>query len=157
MYATPSRLSEPARARIADALNAVLADGLSLHASAKVAHWNVKGPHFKALHAMFEEIAVALAAHDDAVAERAVTLGARALGGVRHVARTARVADHPQETVRDLEHVRLLAERVETYLDGVRAARVVAEEGGDVDTVDLLTGIATDLEKHGWFLRATLE
>jgi starvation-inducible DNA-binding protein len=157
MYRTPSRLPEPARARIADALNAVLADGLDLHASAKVAHWNLKGPQFPALHAAFEEIAATLAGHNDAVAERAVTLGARALGTVRHVAGTSRVADYPQETTRDLEHVRLLADRVETYLDGVRAAREVGEEHGDTDTVDLLTGVATDLEKHGWFLRASLE
>jgi starvation-inducible DNA-binding protein len=39
----------------------------------------------------------------------------------------------------------------------VRAAREVGEEHGDTDTVDLLTGVATDLEKHGWFLRASLE
>ena len=78
MYATPSRLPEPARVRIAEGLNAVLADGLDLHASVKVAHWNLKGPQFPALHALFEEIAVGLAGHNDAVAERAVTLGARA-------------------------------------------------------------------------------
>lgn len=156
MYATPSRLPEPARGRIAESLNAVLADGLDLHASVKVAHWNLKGPQFPALHALFEQIAVGLAAHNDAVAERAVTLGARAHGTVRHVARASRVADYPPDATRDLEHVRLLAERIETYLDGVRAARSTAEKDGDTDTVDLLTEVASDLEKHGWFLRASL-
>lgn len=157
MHATPSRLPEPARARIAAALNAVLADGLDLHASIKVAHWNLKGPQFPALHALFEEIAVGLAAHNDEVAERAVTLGARAFGTVRHVAKASRVADYPQDTTRDVEHVALLADRVEAYLDGVRAARAAVEKDGDTDTVDLLTGIATEFEKHGWFLRASLE
>jgi starvation-inducible DNA-binding protein len=157
MYATPSRLPEPARAEIADALNAVLADGLDLHAALKVAHWNLKGPQFPTLHPLFEEIAVGLAGHNDAVAERAVTLGARAYGTVRHVARTSRLADYLQETSRDLEHVRLLAERLERHLEGVRAARTVGEQNGDADTVDLLTTVATDLEKHGWFLRASLE
>lgn len=156
MHATPSRLPEPARARIAAALNAVLADGLDLHASLKVAHWNLKGPQFPALHLLFEEIATGLATHNDSVAERAVTLGARAYGTVRHVAKASRVADYPQETTRDLEHVKLLADRIDAYLDGVRAARGVAEEDRDTDTVDLLTGIATEFEKHGWFLRASL-
>ncbi len=156
MYATPSRLPEPARVRISESLNAVLADGLDLHASVKVAHWNLKGPQFPALHPLFEEIAVGLAADNDAIAERAVTLGARADGTVRHVAKVSRVADYPREATRDLEHVRLLADRVEIYLDGVRAARTVAEKEGDVDTVDLLTGVATAFEKHGWFLRASL-
>jgi starvation-inducible DNA-binding protein len=157
MYATSSRLPAPARVRIAEALNATLTDGLDLHASVKVAHWNLKGPHFPALHALFEEIATGLAGHNDAIAERAVALGARAAGTVRHVARASRVADYPLETTRDLEHVRLLADRIEAYLDGVRAARTAADREGDIDTVDLLTGVATDLEKHGWFLRASLE
>lgn len=156
MYTTPSRLPEPARVRIAEALNATLADGLDLHASVKVAHWNLKGPQFPALHALFETIATSLAGHSDAVAERAVTLGARAFGTVRHVAKASRVADYPQETTRDLEHVKLLADRIDVYLDGVRATRVIAEKDGDTDTVDLLTGIATEFEKHGWFLRASL-
>lgn len=157
MYRTPSRLPEGSRAEIAGALNAVLADGLDLHASVKVAHWNLKGPHFAALHELFERIAIGLAERSDEIAERAVTLGGRALGTVRHVARTSRIADYPPDATRDLEHVKLLAERVETHLDGVRAARAVGERHGDVDTVDLLTEVATDLEKHGWFLRASLE
>ncbi len=156
MYETPSRLPENARVEIADALNATLADGLDLHASLKVAHWNLKGPHFAALHPLFEEIASGLAAHNDAVAERAVTLGARARGTLRQAARTSRIADYPQDTSRDLDHVRLVADRIDTYLDGVRAARAVSERGGDVDTVDLLTSVALDLEKNGWFLRASL-
>ena len=33
----------------------------------------------------------------------------------------------------------------------------MAERHGDTDTVDLLTGIITEFEKHSWFLRASLE
>jgi starvation-inducible DNA-binding protein len=51
----------------------------------------------------------------------------------------------------------LLAERFERYLEGVRESRAVAEKAGDVDTVDLLTGVVTEFEKHAWFLRASLE
>lgn len=155
LHPSPSRLPEPSRVRVVAALNAVLADALDLHASAKVAHWNVKGPLFVPLHALFEELAAGLATHGDDVAERAVTLGGRALGTVRHVARTSRLADYPQETTRDLDHVRLLAERLEALLEGVRAARDVADEEGDGDTVDLLTQVASALEKQGWMLRAT--
>jgi starvation-inducible DNA-binding protein len=156
MYPSPNRLPENLRARIAEALAGPLQDGLDLHGQVKVAHWNVKGPHFAALHALFETIATGLAEHNDAVAERAVTLGGRALGTARHVARTSRIPEYPQETSRDLEHVKLVAERIDAYLEGVRAARRAAQESGDDDTVDLLTGIVTDLEKHGWFLKASL-
>lgn len=157
MYTSPSRLSEGARAKIADALNAVLADGLDLHAGLKVAHWNLKGPHFPAFHALFEEIATGLAAHADAIAERAVTLGGVARGTVRHVAKSSRIAEYPQEARRDLEHVRHVADRVDGFLEGARAARTLAEQQGDPDTADLLTGVVRDLEKQGWFLRASLE
>jgi len=157
MYRTPSRLPETARTEISDALNGVLVDGLDLHASVKFAHWNLKGPHFAALHELFERIATGLAGHNDEVAERAVTLGGRAHGTLRHAAKASRIADYPRDATRDLDHVRLLAERVETYLEGVRSARSVGERHGDVDTVDLLTEVASDLEKQGWFLRASLE
>ena len=157
MYTSPSHLPEQSRTALAETLNDRLADGLDLHSQIKVAHWNIKGPQFASLHPLFETFAVGLAEHNDAVAERAVTLGARAYGTVRHVAKTSKLADYPQDTTRDLEHVKLLAERIETYLDGVRASRTVGETVGDTDTVDLLTGIITEFEKHAWFLRASLE
>src|SRR5688572_2872865 len=144
MYKSPSHLPEEARAKIADALNARLADGLDLHSQIKVAHWNIKGPQFAALHPLFETFAVALANFNDAIAERAVTLGARAYGTTRHVAKNSTLPEYPQETVRDMQHVALLAERIEKYLEGVRAARSAGESLGDTDTVDLLTGIVSE-------------
>lgn len=157
MYRSPSSLSENARTQIAAALNARLVDGLDLHSQVKVAHWNVKGPHFAALHPLFETFAVSLAAHNDAIAERAVTLGGQAHGTLRHAAKHSSLPEYPQQTTRDLEHVALLAERIELYLKGLRESRSLAESHADVDSVDLLTGIVTEFEKHGWFLRASLE
>ncbi|MBL8953022.1 MAG: DNA starvation/stationary phase protection protein Dps [Myxococcaceae bacterium] len=157
MYRSPSPLPETVRTQIADTLNARLADGLDLHSQIKVAHWNIKGPQFAALHPLFETFAVSLSNHNDAVAERAVTLGAKAFGTARHVAKQSKLPDYPQETTKDLEHVKLLADRIERYLEGVRESRGVGEKVGDTDTVDLLTGIITEFEKHAWFLRASLE
>jgi len=156
MYASPSPLPEKARRSISKSLNQTLADGLDLHSQIKVAHWNIKGPNFAALHPLFETFAVALAAFNDAVAERAVTLGDKAYGTVRHAGKASRLAEYDQEATRDLEHVKLLRERIEKYLGGVREARDVADHEKDQDTVDLLTGIIVEFEKHAWFLRATL-
>ena len=157
MHRTPSQLPKDARADIARALNARLADGLDLHSQIKVAHWNIKGPQFAALHPLFETFAVTLAGYNDAIAERAVTLGGKAFGTARHVAQTSALPDYPQETTRDLDHVRLVADRIEKYLEGMRQARAVADKQADVDTVDLLTGMISEFEKNGWFLRASLE
>ena len=157
MHKSPSHLPTEARATIADTLNDRLADGLDLHSQIKVAHWNIKGPQFAALHPLFETFATSLAAHNDDVAERAVTLGGKAYGTARHVATTSKLPEYPQETTRDLEHVRLLADRIEKFLEGVRESRRIGEKVGDTDTVDILTGIVTEFEKHAWLLRASLE
>lgn len=156
MYRSPSHLSEDTRKAVAATLNARLADGLDLHGQIKVAHWNIKGPQFSSLHPLFETFAVALAAFNDAIAERAVTLGAKAYGTARHVAATSRLPEYPQETTKDMEHVRLLADRIDVYLEGLRESRSVAEKHVDTDTVDLLTGVISEFEKNGWFLRASL-
>ena len=157
MYRSPSPLPEEVRTKIANALNARLADGLDLHSQIKVAHWNIKGPQFASLHPLFETFAVSLAAHNDEMAERAVTLGGKAYGTTRHVAKTSKLPDYPQDTARDMEHVKLLAERIEKFLEGTREARGLSEKLGDSDTFDLLTGIITEFEKHAWFLRASLD
>lgn len=156
MYPSPSGLPEAARTKVSAALDAVLADGLDLHGQVKVAHWNIKGPYFATLHPLFEQIAIALAAFNDTLAERAVTLGALVHGTAAHIAQTSRLPKYKAETVRDLDLVGVLADAIDGYLAGVRAARTVAEGAGDTDSVDLLTQVATDFEKHGWFLRATL-
>ncbi|RYZ06477.1 MAG: DNA starvation/stationary phase protection protein Dps [Myxococcales bacterium] len=157
MYKSPSHLSESARSVVSQSLNELLVNGLDLHSQIKVAHWNIKGPGFAALHPLFETFAVGLSAHNDSVAERAVTLGAKAYGTARHVAAHSKISEYPQETTRDLEHVRLLADRIEQYLVQSRATRGVAEQQADTDTVDLVTAVISEFEKHAWFLRASLE
>src|SRR3954471_23067640 len=98
MYRSPSHLSESARQTLADVLNARLSDGLDLHSQIKVAHWNIKGPQFPALHPLFETFAVDLATFNDSIAERAVTLGAKAYGTVRHAAKSSQITEYPQDT-----------------------------------------------------------
>jgi starvation-inducible DNA-binding protein len=122
-----------------------------------VAHWNLKGPHFAALHPLFDSIASSALSYNDEIAERAVALGAFATGTVRTSASRSRLPQYPEDLTRDLEHVAQVVERIDVYLDGLRKARSVGESAGDTDTVDLLTGMITEFEKHGWFLRATLE
>lgn len=156
MHASPSRLPEKSRKKVAEGLQRTLVDALDLHAQVKVAHWNVKGPHFMSYHEMFEKLAGAVAEHADAIAERAVTLGAVVQGSARHVAKSSRLGEPEGQKVQGLELVAQTAELLEAFLDGARAAREVSEKEGDADTEDLLTGAIADLEKYGWFLRATL-
>jgi starvation-inducible DNA-binding protein len=156
MYKSPSQLPETTRVAVVQTLNEILADGLDLHSQLKVAHWNIRGPQFPTLHPLFEQFAIQLAVQNDSIAERAVTLGGHAIGTSRSVAKRSRLTEYPADATRDLEHVRLLADRFETYLAGARESRSIAEKAGDTDSVDLLTGVITEFEKNAWFLRATL-
>ena len=156
MKDSPSPLPAETRRAICQALLPVLTDGIDLHSQIKVAHWNIKGPQFAALHPLLDQFATDLQGKNDTLAERVVTLGSLAVGTSRHVAAHSRLQDYPQDVTRDLEHVKLLAERIGAYLAGVRAARAAALEHADDDTVDVLTGIVTMFEKHAWFLHATL-
>jgi starvation-inducible DNA-binding protein len=157
MFLTPSNLSEAARTKIVNALNACVVDGVDLYTQTKVAHWNVRGPLFVQVHELLDKIAGHLTEHVDDIAERAVTLGGRASGTARLVAHGSRLEEIPHEVRRDLELARLIAERAEAFLRGLRAARQVADENHDPDTNDLLTGVIRGLEKDVWFLRATLD
>lgn len=157
MFLTPSSLPEAARAKIVTALNACVLDGVDLYTQTKVAHWNVRGPLFVQIHELLDKVASHLAEHVDDLAERAVTLGGRAAGTARMVAHGSRVEEMPHEVRRDLELTRLIAERAEAFLRGLRAARDVAEQNADPDTEDLLTGMIRGVEKDVWFLRSTLD
>lgn len=157
MFTSPTNLPESARSAIAEALNATLSDGVDLHSQIKVAHWNIKGPHFAALHPLFDTYATEIAGFNDAIAERAVTLGGLTRATSRRASKESRLKEYPAETTRDLEHAKLLIERIEAYLAGLRGSRDVAERHKDQDTVDLLTGVVQAFEKNAWFLRATTE
>lgn len=156
-YDSPSPLPAPVRQTICKALLPVLTDGIDLHSQIKVAHWNIKGPQFAALHPLFDTFATDLALLNDGLAERIRTLGSLAVGTARHVAKNSRLPDYPQDVTRDMEHVKLLAERIGAWLAGVRGAREIALEHKDDDTVDALTGMVTMFEKHAWFLHASLD
>ena len=156
MFPTASPISEGHRSRIGAALNAALADGLDLYSQLKVAHWNVRGALFGTLHPLFETLGDSVSAQNDTIAERAVALGAAAIGTTRQVAAATRLVELPATTSRDMDFVRLCAEGFEKHLVGLRSARALADELDDADTSDLLTATVTEYEKHVWFLRATL-
>ena len=55
-YVTANDVPDNVRERVAQLLNRRLADAIDLQTQAKQAHWNVKGPHFIALHELFNEM-----------------------------------------------------------------------------------------------------
>jgi starvation-inducible DNA-binding protein len=75
MFKTKNDLSEGARVKAVELLNARLADATDLQTQIKQAHWNVKGPSFIALGELFDKINEEVEDYVDDIAERAVQLG----------------------------------------------------------------------------------
>ena len=152
----PSHLDTEARTGVASALRSVLLDAIDLHTQIKVAHWNIQGAQFAALHPLFDTYATALAGYIDAIAERIRVLGHLAVGTARHVANHSRLPEYPQDTTTDMTHVELLLARFDAFLPGAVAARITADEVRDIDTADILTGMISEFDKNAWFLRSAL-
>jgi len=157
MHRTRNDLPIEARGKSIALLNAALADAIALQLAAKQAHWNVKGPQFAALHALFDQLAAELPGSADDIAERIVALGGAALGTVEAVARDTRLAPYPLEIHEGRQHVEALA--MAFAAAGARARKAIDETAavGDAGTADLFTGHSRMLDKSLWFLEAHLQ
>jgi starvation-inducible DNA-binding protein len=155
---TPTRIDIKGRTRdsMIGLLNQQLVDALDLYTQVKQAHWNVKGPHFIALHELFDRLAEDLESPVDDIAERVTALGGVARGTARLAARESRLNELPHDSFDGLKVVALLADRYAALGTSTRAAIEAAAGVGDADTSDLLTGISRGLDKALWFLEAHL-
>jgi starvation-inducible DNA-binding protein len=93
MYPTKSDQPEATRRQVIDLCNARLADAIDLQTQTKQAHWNVKGPHFIALHELFDKVNAEVEDYVDLIAERAVQLGGAVEGTARSVAKRSTLAE----------------------------------------------------------------
>ncbi len=138
------------------ALNQVLADSYALLALTHLAHWNVEGPGFFALHTAFQTQYEELFTAVDEIAERIRARGAYALGGLQTLARTAQMEEFaaplPQE-----EYVRRLAAAHAKVIADAAHARDLAAQAGDQETQDLMIQRVTVHEKTRWMLQSFLK
>ena len=145
------------RAAIAEGLSRVLADTYTLYLTTHNFHWNVTGPHFNSLHAMFMDQYTELWNSTDVIAERIRALGHYAPGSYAEFSKIATVPDVPQNPPRAMEMVRILVKGHETVSRIAREFIHVAEEAGDDPTADMLTARCTVHDQTAWMLRSLLE
>jgi starvation-inducible DNA-binding protein len=157
MYETKNDLSNGTRKKVADFLNERLADAIDLGAQTKHAHWNVKGPHFIALHELFDKVAETVEDHIDDIAERITSLGGTAYGTIRAVGKATSLKPYPEEITEGMDHVEALSSALADFGKKVRRGIDQTGKWGDADTADLLTGISRDVDKYLWFLEAHLQ
>lgn len=157
MHKTRIDLPEKTRRKVADLLNARLADAVDLQTQAKQAHWNVKGANFIALHELFDDIAENIEEHVDTIAERVTVLGGTAEGALATVAKRTSLDPYPVEALDGLAHVEALASALADFGRKVRRAIDDSAKLQDAGTSDLFTGISRDVDKYLWFLEAHLQ
>jgi starvation-inducible DNA-binding protein len=145
------------RAAIAEGLSRVLADTYTLYLTTHNFHWNVTGPHFNSLHAMFMEQYTELWGATDVIAERIRALGHYAPGSYAEFSKIATVPDVPRDPPKAMEMVRILVKGHETVSRIAREFIPVAEEAGDDPTADMLTARCTVHDQTAWMLRSLLE
>jgi starvation-inducible DNA-binding protein len=148
-------INEKDRRAIANGLTTVLADTYTLYLKTHGFHWNVTGPMFQTLHAMFEEQYRELWAAVDEIAERVRSLGFAAPGSYREFAE--------QTSIKDAEGVPaaedMILELVEGHEAVIRSARKIfpkVEKANDQTSADLLAGRLSVHEKTAWMLRSLL-
>lgn len=150
----------PARVRNHAAVGAqlahLLADTYALYLKTHVFHWNVTGPHFASLHALFEAQYGALALAVDEVAERLRALDLYAPGSYRQFAELTSIREETGVPAwRDM--LAQLAEGHATAAATAQATLRAAEAGGDDGTADLATARLKEHQKTAWMLRAHLQ
>jgi starvation-inducible DNA-binding protein len=141
-------------ARQAELLQPIVLATIDLTLVLKQLHWNLRGPHFLAIHEFLDTLVDHTRAISDELAERIVTLGHPARGQAES-AQSSPVSPVPDTFITDRQAVELSAERVATTIAVMRHAQPTL---GDLDAVteDLVIGAIATLEKDLWMLRSHL-
>jgi starvation-inducible DNA-binding protein len=149
-------IEKNALVKINQALSCILADTLLLSLKTKGFHWNVKGPHFKDLHDLFDEQHEEMVDAIDVMAERIRALGYKAPASFTEFRRLSTLDDvdywpKASDMVLKLHHDH------ETISQKIRLIIPEIEPLNDYETVDLLTDRLHAHTKAAWMLRSILE
>jgi starvation-inducible DNA-binding protein len=150
-------IGEKDRAAIVGGLSKLLADTYTLYLTTHNFHWNVTGPMFNTLHAMFMTQYTELWNAVDPIAERIRSLGHPAPGSYAQFGKLSSLKDAPSTPPKALGMVAILVDGHEAVARTARAIFPLVEKAGDEPTADLLTQRLTVHEQTAWRLRSLLE
>ncbi len=146
------------REGVVDVLNTLLSDEYIVYTKTRNYHWNVTGPQFNDLHKFFEAQYEALNDMVDRVAERARSLGGKALGTLKEFLDETRLKETPAQYPNAEKMLSNLLADHETVIQSLRKdLETCANEYQDQGTTDFLTGLMEEHEKMAWMLRSFLE
>lgn len=138
---------------VVKSLEGLLADSSILYLKTHGYHWNVTGPMFTTLHALFQAQYTELAPAVDEIAERIRALGSPAPGSYSQFLELATIKEDtgvPSAT----EMIRNLVSDHETIVGSARRLVRAAEAAGDDASMDLGVRRIDVHEKSAWILRS---
>ncbi|HEY8876069.1 MAG TPA: Dps family protein [Roseateles sp.] len=150
-------ISDKDRASIAAGLSKLLAETYTLYLTTHNFHWNVTGPMFNSLHAMFMAQYTELWNAVDPIAERIRSLGFPAPGSYAQFAKLSGLPDAPATPPKAMKMVELLMQGHEAIARTARGIFPLVDKAGDEPSADLLTQRLTVHEQTAWMLRSLLE
>lgn len=136
-------------------LNQALANWNVLNTKLHHYHWFVKGTHFFALHAKFEEMYTEGFTYIDELAERILTIGGEPISTLKQYLETTTLEEAKGGESAE-EMVAQLSKDLEQLKGEFEAAIEVAENNNDNPTADMFIEMAGSIEKHNWMLQAYL-
>ena len=156
MMKTTKTKTTAVSSRLNDSLNQVLADSYALMSLTHLAHWNVEGQGFFALHTAFQTQYEDLFTAIDEIAERIRARGAYAIGGLGRFAETAQMKEFASPLAQEA-YVRALITGNEKLVADATQARDLAGEANDPESQDLMIGRITLHQKTIWMLKSFLK
>ncbi|MDP2330929.1 MAG: Dps family protein [Reyranella sp.] len=150
-------ITEADRLKISRGLSHLLADTYTLYLTTHNFHWNVTGPMFTSLHAMFMTQYTELWNAVDPIAERIRSLGHAAPGSYAQFGKLSSLDDVPATPSKAMDMVRILVTGHEAVARTARGVFPLADKANDEPTADLLTQRLTVHEQTAWMLRSLLE
>jgi starvation-inducible DNA-binding protein len=150
-------ISKDNLAKVAHALNVILADEYLLYTKTRNAHWNVEGPDFHSKHLFFEAQYEQLDEIMDSVAERIRSLGHYAPATLKLFLELTHISETLHEKNDGTGFITELLTDHESLIIHLREnINYFANDLKDLGTSDYVTGLMETHEKMAWMLRSHL-
>jgi len=140
---------------LTDSLNVQLSNWAVLYIKLHHCHWYVKGPHFPALHAKFEELYEMAAEKLDELAERILSIEGRPVSTMKEFLSKATIREADKANSEN-DMLSATIEDMKELIQGLQSSAAAADQAGDTATSDMLIGQVEELQKQVWMLKATL-
>lgn len=153
-----TRIELPLKSReaMADLFQKRLAESIDLALRAKESHWNVRGPNFRSLHELFDDVHEVMENQADLLAERMRQLGGEVQGSARFIAKNTSLPESSIEGTEEQQHVAAMANALAAFGKSLRTAIDRAEQHGDSVSADIFTEVCRVVDKNLWVLESHL-